>query len=206
MLFAVASAGHLVVQSLNHVRLFATPWAVARQASLSFAISRSLLCLMSVESVMPYQSSILWLVPLPLRYTKNLQEEKFFVPVAQGKGGESAGWIEITGFIRPAFAEHREKPESPALLHQDLAFALLQQIWVSSCIPASSQLLPPLLPAKVAFLSGSWFGGASLPRWAVGLWGQRCSASLLILQTPSKGHSLASSWFATYFRRIPQDA
>ena len=29
MLFAVASAGHLVVQSLNHVQLFATPWTVA---------------------------------------------------------------------------------------------------------------------------------------------------------------------------------
>ena len=166
---------------------------------------------MSVESVIPYQSCILWLVPLPLRYTKKLQAEKFFVPVAQGKGRESAGWIEITGFIRLGFLELREKPESPALLHQDLAFAVLQQIWVSSYIPTSSWLLPPLLPAKVACLSGSWFSGASLPLWAVGLQGQRCLASL-VFQTPSKGHSLASSWFATYFllvchfRRIPQGA
>ena len=37
-----------VVQSL-----FATPWTAARQASLSFTISRSLLKLMCVESVMP---------------------------------------------------------------------------------------------------------------------------------------------------------
>ena len=34
-------------------RLFATPWTAARQAPLSFTISRSLLKLMSIESVMP---------------------------------------------------------------------------------------------------------------------------------------------------------
>ena len=41
----------VVVQSLSRVRLFATPWTTARQASLSFTISRSLLKLMSIESV-----------------------------------------------------------------------------------------------------------------------------------------------------------
>ena len=41
------------VQLLSRVRLFATPWTAARQASLSFTISRSLLSLMSIESVMP---------------------------------------------------------------------------------------------------------------------------------------------------------
>ena len=41
------------VQSLNRVQLFATPWTVARQASLSITNSRSLLKLMSIESVMP---------------------------------------------------------------------------------------------------------------------------------------------------------
>ena len=39
-------------QSLSHVRLFATPWITARQASLSITNSRSLLKLMSIESVM----------------------------------------------------------------------------------------------------------------------------------------------------------
>ena len=43
---------HVVVQSFSRIRLFATPWTVARQASLSFTVSRSLLTLMSVESVM----------------------------------------------------------------------------------------------------------------------------------------------------------
>ena len=42
-----------VVQSLSSVRPFATPWTAACQAFLSFTISRSLLKLMSFESVMP---------------------------------------------------------------------------------------------------------------------------------------------------------
>ena len=42
----------VVVQSLSCVRLFVTPQTVARQASLSFAISRSLLKLMFIDSVM----------------------------------------------------------------------------------------------------------------------------------------------------------
>ena len=41
------------VQSRSHVWLFATPWTVARQASLSITNSRSSLKLMSMESVMP---------------------------------------------------------------------------------------------------------------------------------------------------------
>ena len=40
------------VQSLSRVRLFATPWITARQASLSITNSRSLLKLTSIESVM----------------------------------------------------------------------------------------------------------------------------------------------------------
>ena len=42
-----------VVQLLSHVQLFATLWTAARQASLSFNISQSLLKLMSFESMMP---------------------------------------------------------------------------------------------------------------------------------------------------------
>ena len=41
------------VQSLSRVQLFATPWTAARQASLSFTYSWSLLKLVSIESVMP---------------------------------------------------------------------------------------------------------------------------------------------------------
>ena len=49
----------VVVQSLSHVRLFVTLWIVAHQASLSCAISRSLLKLMPIESVMPSTNLIL---------------------------------------------------------------------------------------------------------------------------------------------------
>ena len=47
------------VQSLSRVRLFATPWTVARQASLSITNSQSLLKLMSIESVMQFNHLIL---------------------------------------------------------------------------------------------------------------------------------------------------
>ena len=48
-----------VVQWLSCVRLFVTPWTAARQASLSFTMSQSLLKLMSIESVMPSNHLIL---------------------------------------------------------------------------------------------------------------------------------------------------
>jgi len=56
------------VQSLTHVRLFATPWTAACQASLSITNSWSLPKLMSIESVMPSNHLILChpLLLLPL--------------------------------------------------------------------------------------------------------------------------------------------
>ena len=46
----------IVVQSLSHVQLFATPWTAACQDSLSITNSQSLLKLMSIVSVisLPY--------------------------------------------------------------------------------------------------------------------------------------------------------
>ena len=41
------------IQSLNHGRLFVTPWTAAHQASLSLTIFWSLFKLMSIQSVMP---------------------------------------------------------------------------------------------------------------------------------------------------------
>ena len=49
----------LVVQLLSQVQLFATPWTVARQASLSFTIAQSLLKLMSIELAMPSNHLVL---------------------------------------------------------------------------------------------------------------------------------------------------
>ena len=54
------STSFSLVQSLSHVRLFATPWTAAHQASLSIANShQSLLKLMFIELVMPSNHLIL---------------------------------------------------------------------------------------------------------------------------------------------------
>ena len=47
------------VQLLSRVRLFVTPWTAARQASLSITNSQSLLKLISIELVMPFNHLIL---------------------------------------------------------------------------------------------------------------------------------------------------
>ena len=49
----------VVVKSLSCVWFFATLWTATSQASLSFAISRSLLKLMSIESIIPSNHLIL---------------------------------------------------------------------------------------------------------------------------------------------------
>ena len=49
----------VAVQSLSRVWLFATPWTAACQTSLSFTVSRSLLKLISVKSMMSSNHLIL---------------------------------------------------------------------------------------------------------------------------------------------------
>ena len=56
----VYSSTRLVVQSLSHIQLFATPGTAARQTSPSFTISQSSLKLMSIELVMPSNHPILY--------------------------------------------------------------------------------------------------------------------------------------------------
>ena len=50
------------VQWLSHVRLFATPWIAAHQASLFITNSQSLLKLMPIKSVMPFSHLIFCLL------------------------------------------------------------------------------------------------------------------------------------------------
>ena len=71
-IFSFLSLQFSSVQSLSHVRLFATPQIAAHQASLSVTNSRSSLKLMSIESVMPSSHLILCcplllLPPIPPR-------------------------------------------------------------------------------------------------------------------------------------------
>ena len=55
----VYSVQFSLVQSVSRIWLFATPWATACRASLSITNSQSLLKLMSIESVMPFNYLIL---------------------------------------------------------------------------------------------------------------------------------------------------
>ena len=82
------------VQSLSRVRLFATPWTAARQASLSIANSQSLLKLMSIESVMPSNHLILChpllLLTLIVLFTQHLLSPQ-----------------------SPTWSQRRDKPQPP---------------------------------------------------------------------------------------------
>ena len=76
------------VKLLSRVGLFATPWTAAHQASLSFAISQSLLKLMSIESVMPSNHLILC---RPLLLPSIFPSIKVFSNESATSGGQSTG-------------------------------------------------------------------------------------------------------------------
>ena len=63
----------VVIQLLSCVQLFVTSWTEAHRASLSITISRSLVKLMSIESVMPSNHIMLCgpLLLLPIRVFSN---------------------------------------------------------------------------------------------------------------------------------------
>ena len=95
-------SGHYVqfswVQSLSRVRLFATPWIAARQASLSIINSRSLLKLMSVESVMP-SSHLILCRPLLLLPPIPPASESFPMSQHFAWGGQSTGVSASASFL-----------------------------------------------------------------------------------------------------------
>ena len=86
------------VQSLSHVRLFATPWIAARQASLSITNSRSSLRLMSIKSVMPSSHLILC---RPLLLLPPIPPEWESFPMSQlfPWGGQSTGVSALASFL-----------------------------------------------------------------------------------------------------------
>ena len=101
-------------QSLSHVRLFATPWITAHQASLSITNSRSSLRLTSIESLMPSSHLILCrpllLLPQSLPASESFPMSQFFAWSGQSTGvsalasflpKKSQGWSpsEWTGWI-----------------------------------------------------------------------------------------------------------
>ena len=74
------------VQSLSRVRLFATPWSAARQASLSITNSQSLPKLMSIESVMPSNHLILFSCLQSFPASGSFQMSELFTSGSQSIG------------------------------------------------------------------------------------------------------------------------
>ena len=87
----ISSVQFSSVQSLSRVRLFATPWIAAHQASLSITNSQSSLRLMSIESVMP-SSHLISSSVVPFSCPQSLPASGSF-PVSQlfAWGGQSIG-------------------------------------------------------------------------------------------------------------------
>ena len=87
---------YVVVQSTCCVWLFTTPWTAARQASLPFTISWSLLRFMSTESVMP--SNCLVLVPFsscPQSFpaSGSFPMSQFFASGSQSSGASASASV-----------------------------------------------------------------------------------------------------------------
>ena len=109
------------VQSLSHVRLFATPWITACQPSLSITNSRSSLRLKSIESVMPSSHLILCRpfssCPQSLPASESFPMSQLFAWGGQTTGvsalasflpKKSQGWspLEWTGWISSHLLQH----------------------------------------------------------------------------------------------------
>ena len=88
-----------LVQSLSHVRLFATTWIAACQASLSITNSQSSLKLMSIELVMP-SSHLILCRPLLLLPPIPLSIQSFTMSQLFPLGGQSTG-VSVSTSILP---------------------------------------------------------------------------------------------------------
>ena len=120
------------VQSLSHVRLFATPWTTARQASLSITNSWSWLRLTSIKSVMPSSHRILChpllhLPPIPpsirvfsnkstlhMRWPKYWSFSSSIIPtkVIPGLIAFRMGWLDllaVQGTLKSLLQHHSSK-------------------------------------------------------------------------------------------------
>ena len=86
------------VQLLSRVRLSATPWTAARQASLSITISRSSLRLLAIESVKPSSYLILCL-PFSFCPQSLPASESFLMSQLFPWGGQSTGVSALASFL-----------------------------------------------------------------------------------------------------------
>ena len=84
-------------QSLSRVRLFATPWVTACQASLSITITQSSLRLTSIESIMPSSHLIFWcpllLCPQSLPASGTFPMSQLFTSDDQNTGASASASV-----------------------------------------------------------------------------------------------------------------
>ena len=103
------------VQSLSCVRLSATPWTVALQASLSITNSWNLLKLMSIESVMPSNHLILLPSIFPgIRVFSNgsvlhIRWPKYWSFRIGPSNEHSGDWRDLQGTIKSLLQHHSSK-------------------------------------------------------------------------------------------------
>ena len=141
----ISSVQFSSVQSLSCVRLFATPWTAARQASLSITSSPTSLKLTSIESVMPSSHLILCqplllLTPIPpsirvfsnesalhMRWPKYWSFSFSIVPSKEIPGLKSfrMDWLDllaVQGILKSLLQHHSSK----ASILQCLVFFIVQ--------------------------------------------------------------------------------
>ena len=153
-----------VVQLLSRVWLFATPWTVARQGSLSFTISWSLLRLMSIESVMP-SNHLIFCHPL-LLLTSIFPSIRIFssesaLPIKWPKywsfsfnispSNEYSGlisfrmeWLELLA-VQGTLKSHLQHNSSKASILQCLAFFMVQLSHPSMTTGKTTAFATPVL-------------------------------------------------------------
>ena len=128
----------VIVQLLSCVWLFVTPMTAARQASLSFTISRSLLRLMSVESVMQSISSSATLFFCFQSYpaSGSFSVSRLFASSGQGIGASASvlpmniqGWfpLGLTGLILQSKGLSRVFSSTTVWKHQ--FFGVQPSLW-----------------------------------------------------------------------------
>ena len=87
------------IQLLSRVQLFVTPWTAARQASLSITNFQSLLKLMSIESVVPFNHLVLC-HPLILPPSTFPRMKVFPMSLFFASGSQSIG-VSVSASILP---------------------------------------------------------------------------------------------------------
>ena len=92
-----SSTGIVVVQSLSHLQLFATPWTAACQPLLPITNSQSFLKLMSIEPMMPSNHLIfcppLFLLPSSFPASWAFQRSQFFPSGGQSIGASASALV-----------------------------------------------------------------------------------------------------------------